>query len=73
MRSRTVRSLRAVVMASLPLVILAHNLENVLDNLERSATQRLFLYIVLQCAWTVLVVVFARKRLDNKGAVYDTA
>lgn len=29
------------------LVILAHNLENVLDNLERSATQRLFLYIVL--------------------------
>ena len=55
----------AVVVASLPLVILTHNLESVLGKLGRSAAQRLILFIVLQCAWTVSVVVFARKRLDN--------
>lgn len=46
----------AVVVASLPLVILSHNLENVLGSLERAVTQKLLIYIVLQCAWTVLVV-----------------
>lgn len=55
----------AVVVASLPLVILTHNLESVLGKLGRSAAQRLILFIVLQCAWTVSVVVFTRKRLDN--------
>ena len=55
----------AVVVASLPLVILYHNLENVLGTLERSVVQKLILYIVLQCAWTVFVVAFARKRLEN--------
>lgn len=55
----------AVVVASLPLVILSHNLELILGNLERTVTQKLMLYIVLQCAWTVLVVAFARKRLEN--------
>ena len=55
----------AVVVASLPLVILSHNLENVLGSLERAVTQKLLIYIVLQCAWTVLVVAFARKRLED--------
>lgn len=55
----------AVVVASLPLVILYHNLENVLGSLERAVTQKLLIYIVLQCAWTVLVVAFARKRLED--------
>ena len=55
----------AVVVASMPLVILSHNLENVLGNLERSMAQMLIIYIVLQCAWTVFVVAFARKRLEN--------
>ncbi len=45
--------------------ILSHNLENVLGSLERAVTQKLLIYIVLQCAWTVLVVAFARKRLEN--------
>ena len=55
----------AVVVASLPLVVLSHNLESVLGSLERAVTQKLLIYIVLQCAWTVLVVAFARKRLEN--------
>ena len=55
----------AGVVASLPLVILSHNLENVLGSLERAVTQKLLIYIVLQCIWTVLVVAFARKRLEN--------
>ena len=55
----------AFVVALLPLVILSHNLESVLGSLGRSAAQRLIIYIVLQCAWTVFVVIFARKRLDN--------
>ena len=55
----------AVVVASLPLVILSHNLENVLGSLERAVTQKLLIYIILQCAWTVLVVAFARKRLED--------
>ena len=55
----------AVVVASLPLVILFHNLEVVLGTLERAVTQRLLIYIVLQCAWTVLVATFARKRLED--------
>lgn len=55
----------AVVVASLPLLILSHNLESVLGSLERSVTQKLLLYIVMQCAWTVLVVAFARRRLEN--------
>ena len=55
----------ALVMATLPLMILYHNLESVLGSLEKSTTQKLILYIVLQCVWTVLVVAFARKRLES--------
>lgn len=36
-----------------------------LGSLERAVTQKLLIYIVLQCAWTVLVVAFARKRLED--------
>ena len=55
----------AVVVASLPLLIINHHLEAVVGSLGRSVAQQLILYIVLQCVWTVLVVAFARKRLDN--------
>ena len=55
----------AVVMAFLPLGIVSHNLEKILGNLEKAMAQKLLLYIILQCAWTVLVVAFARKRLEN--------
>ena len=36
-----------------------------LGSLERAVTQKLLIYIILQCAWTVLVVAFARKRLED--------
>ena len=55
----------AVVVASLPLLIINHHLEAVVGSLGRSVAQQLILYIVLQCVWTVLVVAFARKRLEN--------
>ena len=55
----------AGVVACLPLVILSHNLESVLGSLERAVTQKLLIYIVLQCIWTVLVVAFARKCLED--------
>ena len=49
----------AVVVASLPLVILYHNLENVLGSLGAGGNaETADLYRSLQCAWTVLVVAF---------------
>ena len=55
----------AVVVASLPLLIVNHHMETVIGSLDRMVAQKLVIYVVLQCAWTVWVVNFARKRLEN--------
>lgn len=47
------------------MVILSYNLEIVTGSLGQAAVQRLILCIALQSGWTVLVILFARKRLEN--------
>ena len=55
----------AVIVAAIPVVILSYNLEIVTGSLGQAAVQRLILCIALQSGWTVLVILFARKRLEN--------
>lgn len=55
----------ALVVAAMPLLILSHNLEAAIGEIGSSAAQKLVIYVVLQSVWTVCVVAFARKRLDE--------
>lgn len=57
--------LLAIVVSSLPLVIVNHHMETILGTVDRAVAQKLILYVVMQCAWTVWVIAFARKRLEN--------
>lgn len=55
----------AIVVASMPLLIVNHYMEEVLGTLDRTVAQKLLIYTVVQCAWTVWVIAFARKQLEN--------
>ena len=55
----------AVIVAAIPVVILSYNLEIVTGSLGQTAVQRLILCITMQSGWTVFVILFARKQLEN--------
>ena len=55
----------AVVVAMLPIFILTPNLNKIIKGITVSSTQFLLVFMVMQCIWVVLVLSYARKRLEH--------
>lgn len=55
----------AAVVAFLPVVIFAPNIDRVLGEVNNYAKQFIVVFVVVQCLWTVLVMTYARKRLEK--------